>query len=49
MRRDTETMRPGKPYVFSNLKSGQGLDEITEYIVRAGMLDQVTRSRPAAQ
>lgn len=49
MRRDTEKMRPGRPYVLSNLKSGQGLEEIAGFIVRAGMLDQVTRSRTAAR
>jgi urease accessory protein len=49
MRRDAERMRPGRPYLFSNLKNGQGLHEITDFIVRAGMLDEVTRSRVASR
>ena len=32
MRRDTERMRAGKPYVFTNMKTGQGVDEIVSWI-----------------
>lgn len=38
MRNDTERMRQGRPWVFSNLKSGDGVDAIIEFIVRQGML-----------
>src|SRR5512142_3144187 len=38
MRRDTEKMRPGKPYVFSNLKSGHGLDIVVSFIEAQGCL-----------
>lgn len=38
MEDDTKRMRIDKPYVFSNLKAGQGLPEIIEFIVREGML-----------
>lgn len=38
MRNDTERMRQGRPWVFSNLKSGDGVDAIVEFIVRQGML-----------
>jgi urease accessory protein len=38
MRTDTERMRQGRPWVFSNLKSGDGVDAIIEFIVRQGML-----------
>jgi urease accessory protein len=38
MAADTERMRPQRPWVFSNLKSGQGLDEIIAFIEREGML-----------
>jgi urease accessory protein len=31
-------MRPGSPYVFTNLKKGQGLDDIVAFIVDRGML-----------
>ena len=38
MERDTIAMRRGKPYVFSNLKSGEGLDRIASFIEQKGGL-----------
>jgi urease accessory protein len=38
MERDTLKMRGDKPFVFSNQKVGQGLDEIIAFIERQGML-----------
>ena len=38
MDRDAKMMRGEHPFVFSNLKSGQGVDQIIEFIVRQGML-----------
>ena len=38
MERDTVRMRGDKPFVFSNLKIGLGLDEIVVFLVRQGML-----------
>ena len=38
MGRDSKRMRGERPFVFSNLREGQGLDEIAEFIVREGML-----------
>ena len=38
MDRDARKMRGDKPFVFSNLKSGQGLDAIISFIVDKGML-----------
>ena len=38
MDRDAKTMRGENPFVFSNLKSGQGLDDIIQFIVAEGML-----------
>ena len=35
---DAKVMRAGKPYIFSNLKSGSGISEISEFIIREGML-----------
>jgi urease accessory protein len=35
---DTKRMRGGKPYVFSNLKEGEGLTKIIEFIIDQGML-----------
>jgi len=38
MDRDAKKMRGERPFVFSNLKSGQGVEDIIEFIVRQGML-----------
>jgi urease accessory protein len=31
-------MRPGKPYVMTNLRTRQGLDEVVSFIERKGLL-----------
>ena len=46
MDRDARKMRGDRPFVFTNLKTGHGLDTVIEFILREGMLD--ARSRPAA-
>ena len=38
MDRDAKLMRGERPSVFSNMKTGQGLQEILEFIVDRGML-----------
>ena len=38
MDRDARKMRGARPFVFSNLKSGQGLDDIVGFIEKEGML-----------
>ena len=38
MDNDAKLMRAGKPYIFSNLKLGNGISEISEFIIREGML-----------
>jgi len=38
MRADTERMRGDRPYVMTNLKESQGVDEIIQFIEREGML-----------
>jgi len=38
MDRDAEMMRKGRPFVFSNLKENEGVDEIVTFIQRQGML-----------
>ncbi len=35
---DAKKMRGERPFVFSNLKKGEGVDEIIQFIVREGML-----------
>lgn len=38
MARDTERMRGDQPYVFTNLKSGEGVDQVVTFIVHQGLL-----------
>jgi urease accessory protein len=46
MDRDARRMRGERPFLFSNLKTGQGLDDIVRFIETEGMLKSV--STPAA-
>ena len=39
MDRDARKMRGDKPFVFTNLKTGQGLDQVIDFIVKQGMLE----------
>jgi len=41
MERDTQQMRGERPFVFSNLKTGQGLEEIIAFVLDKGMLEHV--------
>jgi urease accessory protein len=38
MDRDARRMRGERPFVFTNLKTGDGLEHVVEFIVRQGML-----------
>ena len=38
MDRDARKMRGAKPFVFTNLKSGDGVDGVCEFIIREGLL-----------
>lgn len=38
MRHDTDRMRPDRPWVMTDLKAGQGLDEVIDFIVTRGCL-----------
>jgi urease accessory protein len=38
MDRDARKMRGNRPFVFANMKTGQGVDEIITFIIREGML-----------
>jgi len=50
MDRDAKRMRGERPFLFTNLKSGAGVPEVVEFIVRAGGLpDREDASGPAAQ
>jgi urease accessory protein len=38
MARDAARMRGERPFVFTNLRAGQGLDTISDFIIREGLL-----------
>jgi urease accessory protein len=38
MERDSKKMRGERPFVFTNLKTGQGLDTIVDFIERQGLI-----------
>jgi len=38
MDRDTQRMRAGRPYVFCNLKSGEGVETVMAFIRRQGLM-----------
>jgi urease accessory protein len=38
MKSDTQRMRPQRPFVFSNLRSGEGVDRIAEFVIEKGGL-----------
>ncbi|EXJ16725.1 Urease accessory protein UreG [Imhoffiella purpurea] len=40
MERDSRRMRGERPFVFTNLKSGEGLDAVVDFVLEQGMLDQ---------
>ena len=42
METDTKRMRGERPFVFSNLKTGEGLEKIIDFIVYQGMLETTT-------
>lgn len=48
MAADTNRMRVDRPWVFSNLKQGEGVDKILRFIEREGMLDSGSLIRGVA-
>ena len=49
MDRDAKKMRGERPFVFSNLKNGTGLDTIIRFIETAGMLDSSSTGKGTVQ
>lgn len=44
MEKDTLKMRQQRPFIFTNLKSGEGLDGIVSFVRQAGMLEALAIS-----
>ena len=44
MEHDARRMRGDKPFVFTNLKNGEGLSGVIEFVIRQGMLSVVSES-----
>ncbi|SCX46617.1 urease accessory protein UreG [Nitrosospira sp. Nsp1] len=44
MARDAKKMRGDRPFVFTNLRTGEGVQEIIDFIVKQGLLEEM-RSR----
>ena len=42
MKQDARRMRGDKPFVFTNLKNGEGLSDVIEFISRQGMFDVIS-------
>ena len=38
MDRDAKKMRGERPFIFTNLKTGQGLEEIVQFIKKQGLM-----------
>jgi urease accessory protein len=45
MERDSRRMRRGRPFVFTNLRRGLGVEEVVGFILREGMLSSASLTR----
>lgn len=41
MARDAKRMRGDRPFVFTNMRTGQGVQEVIDFIVKQGLLEEV--------
>lgn len=41
MKHDSELMRPGKPFVFTNSLTGEGIDEFIDLLFKMALFDKV--------
>ncbi len=49
MEQDAKRMRGERPFVFTDLRKGQGLDQVVDFILREGMLTRAPGSSPFQQ
>lgn len=42
MDRDSKKMRGERPFIFSDMRSEKGIDEVIEFILKEGMIQSVT-------
>ncbi|ABI55542.1 urease accessory protein UreG [Alkalilimnicola ehrlichii MLHE-1] len=47
MDRDSRRMRGDRPFIFTNLHAGEGLESVIDFIIREGMLDRKPGLAPA--
>jgi urease accessory protein len=40
MRRDSELMRPGKPFIFTNAMTGEGIEQLIDMIYKMVLFDK---------
>jgi urease accessory protein len=48
MARDARRMRGDRPFVFTNLHTGEGVDQVIDFIVKQGLLDEIRPQRHRA-
>jgi urease accessory protein len=46
MRRDSARMRPGKPFVFTNCMTGEGIDRLMSLLCAMALFDKLPHQRP---
>jgi urease accessory protein len=44
MARDAKAQRGERPFVFTNLRAGEGVEEIVKFIRERGLLDEVKKT-----
>ncbi len=47
MERDARKMRGERPFVFTNLKTGEGVDRVRDFVVSEGLLEVGKRASPS--
>ena len=48
MASDAKKQRGERPFVFTNMRTGEGVDKIVDFIVKNGLLDERKNERAVA-